>query len=127
MTALHTRGGTDAPECTTCTPVRATARRPVRVTLEGEAYRPAGSDNVLMVELPSGLKVCLSEGLGITVEDIVPEYTWTDGDVIQHVGSSRVFSRGIDSDTWDASDDPAVDRGIANGTYRVLRHQAGDR
>lgn len=74
-------------------------KRPVRVTLEGEAYSPAA--NVLMVVLPSGHKVCLTEGLGIAVEDIEPPRVWTDDDVVHvNVRSGRAYVAHRQNGTW---------------------------
>lgn len=110
-----------------------TERRPVRVTLEGEAYRPTpGSDNVLMVVLPSGSKVCLTEGLGITVEDIEPPRVWTDGDVVQ-APTGLTYSR--DHGEWTGysrnvgrlgpHSDEETARDVRNGFLTVLRYQHG--
>lgn len=112
--------------------VTATDRRPVRVTLEGEAYRPHGADSVLMVVLASGHKVCLTEGLGVTVEDVAPPRVWTDGDVVQHPRGNYVAQRrhGEWRTTTMPPDqswpDSKVNEAVAAAGLLVLRYQAGE-
>jgi hypothetical protein len=74
------------------TAVRSSERRPVRVTIEGEAYSPAGG--VLIVVRKDGGKIVFpSAAAGVTVEDIVPPRVWTDGDVVQHSTDTWTLTR----------------------------------
>lgn len=109
--------------------VRSPERRPVRVTIEGEAYHPAGDDRVLIVVRADGAKLALTQGLGVTVEDIEPARVWTDGDVVQGM---RVWERrdgewfaalspGLTVDASDAD----ISADVAARAMRVLRYQHG--
>ena len=115
-----------------------TDRRPVRVTIDGEAYSPA--EGVLIVVRQDGGKVCLVEGPGVLVEDVEPPRVWTDGDVIQ----VRVLSgywcatRTNDGEWWTTAqaqrperehkpwgDDDTVSGIVGRGVATVLRYQSG--
>ena len=104
-----------------------TAEQHVRVTLEGTATCEPGGQilRLRMGGAAAGPLVLVSKAWpGVTVEDVANPRVWTDHDVVQHVESGRVFSRG--GDQWSDADDRAVTTGAADGTYRVLRYQAGD-
>lgn len=109
-----------------------TDRRPVRVTIDGEAYSPA--EGVLIVVRQDGGKVCLPEGPGVTVEDIVPPRVWTDGDVVRvnpNRGPAYVAHRvgghwptTVGGTLEDSHMDHVVDRD--GFSVQVLRYQAGE-
>lgn len=115
------------------TSVRSLNRRPVRVTIEGEAYSPDATNSVVIVVRQDGGKVCLpADAPGVTVENIEPPRVWTDGDVVQHVTDNRVWRRvkteaghrwtnGFMGLLVDTTVSVRVDR----GELRVLRYQHG--
>jgi len=107
------------------------ARRPVRVTIDGEAYSPA--EGVLIVVRQDGGKVCLPEGPGVTVEDVVPPRVWMDGDVVfidpAH-GSPYVAHRA--GGAWPTTaggklEDAHIDHVLSHTGFsvQVLRYQSG--
>lgn len=110
----------------------ATARRPVRVTIDGEAYSPA--DGVLIVVRKDGGKIVFpAKAEGVTVEDTLPPRVWTDGDVVQHVDGNYTAQR-IATDKWRTTesgagskwnDDAAVSELVDAGRLIVLRYQHG--
>jgi hypothetical protein len=109
--------------------LRATERRPVRVTIEGEAYHPSGDDRTLIVVRQDGGKIVFpSSAEGVTVEDIEPSRFWTDGDVILDGMTGDVFVRR--GGWWTAEgrgtySDETMTADLRNGDT-VLRYQAGD-
>lgn len=110
----------------------ATEPRTVRVTLEGTAHKLKHDDTVLIITRQDGGKVCLPEsGPGITVEDITPARTWTDGDVIVALPTDLVWWRqsgrwhnGANATT--ASDREATRWADGGERVSVLRYQAGE-
>ena len=108
----------------------------VRITLEGVADGvPDGQ--VLRVRMggSDGPLVLVSKAWpGITVEDVTPPRTWTDGDVVQ--SPTHVYSR--DGGEWRGHSmsglgpaggphsDGTTARDVASGFLTVLRYQAGE-
>lgn len=62
----------------------ATPTRNVRVTVEGTARAVKHDSRYLYVQHGQHSFLLNAEAEGVTVEDIVPEHAWTDGDVVQH-------------------------------------------
>lgn len=102
-----------------------TDRRPVRVTIDGEAYSPAAG--VLIVVRQDGGKVCLAEGPGVLVEDVEPPRVWTDGDVVLDHLTGLVWTRH--GGKWHSPDtEPVSDQWVTKDVEHgdiVLRYQSG--
>lgn len=122
----------------TAAPVRTTARRPVRVTIEGEAYHPDSSSDVLILVRPDGGKVVFpTNAEGVTVEDIVPPRVWTDGDVVEAPGlwiawrergewwTTTQAKSGTLRSSGPFADDDKIGDMLGDG-LQIVRNQAGD-
>lgn len=113
-----------------------TVERPVRVTIDGTAYSP--TEGTLIVRYADGGKLFLpeTERPGLTIEDRVPERTWTDGDVVQNSTHGWTLTRH--GGQWISSmpgagpwEEAAVTQAVtfpAPGypCLQVLRYQAGE-
>ena len=106
--------------------------RPVRITIEGEA-RDTG--NGYLEARFRGLNHRGSVTVGVNSPNVsvewLPFYNWTKGDVTQYtpVPDGHVAVRKFDQ--WYVDGDPRytdkeVSMLVENGTFRILRYQAGE-
>lgn len=125
---------------TTTQTAPATLERRMRVVIEGNGHEVGPGGKSIRITTDDGASVLVhKEWAGITVEDIGPEYEWTDDDVVQYVatgmtrrrvriegGTSRWFQGGPSLVVFSRSDD-AVTEAVRDGRARVLRYQAGEK
>ncbi|SDL15412.1 hypothetical protein SAMN05428985_11086 [Nocardioides sp. YR527] len=110
--------------------------RRVRVTVEGDAHYIGKN---LRVVTPEGPTIVVGEDwAGVTVEDLAPEYVWTDADVVQWIGTDVTYTRrrmegntsrwfsGAPTLTIFGRTDTAISAAVRDGRARVLRRQAVD-
>ena len=103
------------------------ARR-VRVTVEGTAEQASHMPSVLRIQLGSGHLYVDTAAPGVTLEELAPPRTWSDGDVVQGAGAawSRVDGQWLCPDSFgdcQAARDADVDDQVATGRWQVLRYQ----
>lgn len=108
----------------------ATATRPVRVTIVGEA-RPLLTDGTLMrLQSLAGVLLIDTAALDVAVEYLDPSREWTDGDVVL-IGGTVWVRQGETS--WASSGgygtqlgyDSDIEQALDDGRAQVLRYQAG--
>lgn len=104
-----------------------TARR-VRVTVEGTAEQASHMPSVLRIQLGSGHLYVDTAAPGVTLEELAPPRTWTDGDVVQGAGAawSRVDGQWLCPSAFGFSStaqDGDVNDLLASGKWQVLRYQ----
>lgn len=107
----------------------ATQRR-VLVTVEGRVVKESPHRALLAVETEDGASLYVpTNAKGVTVEDLPPEYEWTDGDVIVHRGNVWVRDAGVWNNSTGRSgglSDGAAGRTLSrHADATVLRYQAG--